>query len=133
MQDKEFKAFMVAVHGKKEPDWEERLEECKAIIQELWTGEFKDLIDKDKRIFIRIVSNEEIDALALVQEKEQGTMIFISRRIWASPNLKGRLRSILRHEMLHVTGLKHSDPQFDIEAEKRKVFPWDNIWGYWGQ
>lgn len=131
MDDRQFQELYESIHGKKEPDWEERLEECKAIIQELWTGEFKDLIDKDKRIFVRIVSHEEIDALASVQEKEQGlTMIFISRRIWESPRLKGRLRQILRHEMLHVAGLSHRDPEFDIEAEKRKVFPWDNIWDY---
>lgn len=131
MNEKDFKSLMLAIRGEREPDWNERLQDCKKIVQELWGGEFRDEIDEDKRIIVRIVLDGEIDSLAAMKEMPfGGFVIFINRKIWEGEE-KGRLREILRHEMLHCsTGWGHEDPRFDIEAEKRKVFPWDNIRDY---
>lgn len=138
MDERQFQDLFLAVHKKEksaweEPNWEEKLEDCKRIIQELWAGEFKDLIDKDKQIFVRMVTYEQIGALASVADKEQNrAVINVSRKIWKVPRLKARLKQILRHEMLHIsTGLGDKDLRFNVEAQERKVFPWD-IQNYWG-
>lgn len=130
MNEKDFKSLMLAIHGEKKPDWTERLQECKRIIQELWRGEFRDEIDGGKRIILRIVPDGEIHSLAAMKEAAGGFTIFINRKIWEGEE-KTRLREILRHEMLHCsTGLGHEDPRFDIELQKRKAFPWDNVRDY---
>ena len=124
VDEKNFSLLISAIHGEKEPDWEARLQECKRILEELWRGEFKEI--EAKRILVRIVPDGEIHSLAAMKEGQSGGFtIFINRKIWEGSE-KDRLREILRHEMLHCsTGWGHEDPRFDVEAKKRKVFPWD--------
>lgn len=129
MNERDFESLMFAIHGKKEPDWEARLQECKRILEELWRGEFREI--EAERIVVKIVPHEKISALAAMMEKPSGRFtIFVSRKVWEGSK-KERLRELMRHEMLHVsTGLGHEDPRFDIELQRIKAFPWDNIYDY---
>jgi len=137
MDDIQFKEFYNSIHKDESQvdPWPERLLKCQEIVRRLWMTEFKDEIGGDKRIVVRITSSSEIknDSLASVAESITTPGKFtirVNKRLWEITWVY-RLKEILRHEMLHIsTGLGHEDKEWDVIAEERRVFPWDNIWDY---
>lgn len=121
MENKNFNALMNFVHGKDTED--PRVDEVKKILLELMNGEFSGEISQEK---FRITFMENTRQIAYVRAEGDRIILRLNANLWDKDGNASALKSILRHELLHVsTGLDDDDPKFKAEARKRGIDIWN--------
>jgi len=126
MRDNQFQELLKAVQGKDVSDV--RGDEVKKIVKELLQGEFRDDIEETK-ITIDLRKRPADHSLADVKVKDGKVIIWINSKNWENnPDFAkgGSLRSLLRHELLHVA-LNDTDdsPFFKTVARQKGIDIWN--------
>jgi len=120
-KNKHFKKLMAFLHGDEDAD--PRIDEVKGLLKELINGEFSGEISQHK---ISIVFFENSRTFSDVRAKGDRIILRLNANNWNEDGESVALKSILRHELLHIsTGLDDDDPKFKAEARKRKIDIWN--------
>lgn len=126
MRTDQFRQLLKAVQGEDVSDV--RGDEVKEILEELLQGEFRDDIEETK---FKISVNEEPRerALAEIKVKNGKVHLWINPKNWEKdPNFAkgGGLRSLLRHELLHIA-LNDTDDSsfFKMVARQKGIDIWN--------
>ena len=125
MKDNQFRELLKIVQGK--DVYDVHADEVKEILGELWVGEFKEI--EEKKISIDLRKRLGDRSLADVKVKDGKVIIWINPKNWENnPNFTkgGALRSLLRHELLHVAINDTDDsPFFKMVARQKGVDIWN--------
>jgi len=125
MQDNHFRELLKTVQGK---DISDDGDDVKEILEELLQGEFRDDI-KHTRFSITVKEKPGEGSLAEIKVKNGKVHLWVNPKNWEnSPNFAkgGTLRSLLRHELLHVALNETDDsPFFKMVARQKGIDIWN--------
>lgn len=122
MDERDFGLFLSAVKGKSLA--EIRGAEIERVLKELLAGEFAEVKETKFKVMLKKPSG---GGLASINKVEDQVYIWVDPENWKHSFSKEIIRSLMRHELLHLElGLMDdADPRFKQAARERGISIWN--------